>query len=152
MFGSFRMRGLFSTIFLLLVALMIVTTEAGKNKKDKGKGVKGASDCTDWRFGNCVANNGDCGSGMREGTCNDQIKKLKCKVPCNWKKDFGADCKYKFEIWGECDAALGMKSRTGTLQKALYHAECQPVITVQKPCSTKNKAKSKGKKGKGKGN
>lgn len=57
-----------------------------------------------------------------------------------------ADCKYKFEIWGECDAASGMKSRTGTLQKALYHAECQPVITVQKPCSTKNKAKSKGKK------
>ncbi|KAK3509998.1 hypothetical protein QTP70_024338 [Hemibagrus guttatus] len=142
------MRGLFSTIFLLLVALMIVTTEAGKNKKDKGKG----SDCIDWRYGNCVANNGDCGSGTREGTCNDQIKKLKCRVPCNWKKDFGADCKYKFGIWGECDTVSGMKSRSGTLQKALYHAECQPVITVNKPCSTKNKSKSKGKKGKGKGN
>lgn len=56
---------------------------------DKTKGPKGASECTDWRFGNCVANNGDCGHGMREGTCNDQTKKMKCKVPCNWKKEFG---------------------------------------------------------------
>lgn len=58
---------------------------------DKGKGSKGASDCTDWRFGNCVANNGDCGSGVREGTCGDQTRKLKCKVPCNWKKEFGGE-------------------------------------------------------------
>ncbi|TTJ23324.1 Midkine-B [Bagarius yarrelli] len=144
------MRGLFSTIFLLLVALMIVTTEAGKNKKDKGQGSKG--DCTDWRFSNCVANNGDCGSGVREGTCNDQTKKMKCKVPCNWKKEFGADCKYKFGMWSDCDAATGMKSRSGTLVKALFDAECHPVIMANKPCSTKNKAKSKGKKGKGKGN
>ncbi|MCI4393249.1 hypothetical protein PGIGA_G00155280 [Pangasianodon gigas] len=147
-----EMRGLFSTIFLLLVALMIVTTEAGKNKKDKGKGSKGVSDCTDWRFGSCVANNGDCGSGVREGTCNDQTKKLKCRVPCNWKKEFGADCKYKFGNWGECDTATGLKSRSGTLVKALYDAECQPVIMASKPCPTKNKAKPKGKKGKGKGN
>ncbi|KAG9260987.1 midkine-B [Astyanax mexicanus] len=145
------MRGLFSTLFLLLVALMIVTSEAGKNKKDKGKGPKGASDCAEWRFGGCVPNNGDCGAGMREGTCNDQTKKMKCKVPCNWKKEFGADCKYKFSNWGECDVATGSKSRTGTLQKALYDVDCQPSITVSKPCS-KSKPKTKGKKGKGKGN
>jgi hypothetical protein len=36
-----------------------------------------------------VPNNGDCGAGVREGTCNDQMRKLKCKVPCNWKKEFG---------------------------------------------------------------
>ncbi|KAM9493391.1 midkine a isoform 2-T2 [Clarias gariepinus] len=142
------MRGLFSTIFLLLVALMIVTTEAGKNKKDKSKGSKGASDCTDWRFGNCVAKNGDCGPGQRDGTCDDQIKKVKCKVPCNWKKAFGADCKYKFGNWGECDPGTGMKIRTGTLVKPLYDGECQPTISAPKACSTKNK----GKKGKGKGN
>lgn len=58
---------------------------------EKGKGSKGASDCTDWRFGSCVPNNGDCGSGLREGTCNEQTKKLKCKVPCNWKKEFGGE-------------------------------------------------------------
>lgn len=58
---------------------------------DKGKGSKGAPDCTDWRFGNCVANNGECGRGVRKGTCNDQTKNLKCKVPCNWKKEFGGE-------------------------------------------------------------
>lgn len=56
-----------------------------------------------------------------------------------------ADCKYKFEKWGECDTASGIKSRSGTLVKALYDAECQPVMMATKPCSTKNKAKSKGK-------
>ncbi|KAI5619010.1 midkine precursor [Silurus asotus] len=146
------MRGLFSTIFLLLVAFMILSTEAAKNKKDKGKGSKGAPDCTDWRFGSCVVNNGDCGIGVREATCNDQTKSMKCKVPCNWKKEFGADCKYKLGIWGECDTATGAKSRSGTLKKALYNAECQTLITVTKPCSAKSKSKSKGKKGKGRGN
>ncbi|KAK6294764.1 hypothetical protein J4Q44_G00355940 [Coregonus suidteri] len=107
-----NMRGLFSTVVVLLVALMIVTTEAGKNKKEKGKGAKGgASDCAEWRYGSCVPNSGDCGVGVREGTCNDQMRKLKCKVPCNWKKEFGADCKYKFGSWGECDTATGSKNR-----------------------------------------
>ncbi|XP_036390998.1 midkine a [Megalops cyprinoides] len=143
------MRGLFSVTIVLLVALMITTTEAGKNKKnEKGKGSKGASDCTEWRYGNCVPNSGDCGAGVREGTCNGQTKKLKCKVPCNWKKQFGADCKYKFGSWGECDAATGTKSRSGTLKKALYNAECQPTIDVSKPCAPKTKTKAKGKKGK----
>ncbi|XP_066509123.1 midkine-B-like [Hoplias malabaricus] len=139
------MRSLFSTyfpLFLLLVALMIVTTEAGKNKKD----------CKGWRFGACVAKNGDCGSGTREGTCDNQTKKMKCKIPCNWKKEFGADCKYKFANWGECDTAAGIKSRSGMLQKSLFDVECQPTVIVSKPCGTKSKAKSKGKKGKGKGN
>ncbi|KAI4873740.1 hypothetical protein NFI96_029335 [Prochilodus magdalenae] len=133
------MRGLFSTLFLLLVALMIVTTEAGKNKKDKLRDQKG--DCAEWRFGGCVPNNGDCGQGTREGTCNDQTRKMKCKVPCNWKKQFGADCKYKFSNWGECDAASRSKSRSGTLVKALFDVECQPTVTVSKPCATKSKSK-----------
>ncbi|XP_067295222.1 midkine a [Pseudorasbora parva] len=147
------MRGLFSTLIVVLVALMIVTTEAGKNKKEKNKGGKGGADCgAEWRFGNCVANNGDCGQGTREGTCNEQTKKVKCRVPCNWKKEFGADCKYKFGNWGECDAATSTKSRTGTLQKALFNVDCQQTIAVSKPCTTKVKNKSKGKKNKGKGN
>ncbi|NP_001291166.1 midkine precursor [Esox lucius] len=148
------MRGLFSTVVVLLLALMMVTTEAGKNKKEKGaKGAKGGtSDCAEWRYGNCAPSNGDCGVGVREGTCNDQTRKLKCKVPCNWKKDFGADCKYKFGTWGECDAATGSKNRSGTLKKALYNAECLPTIQVSKPCPAKTKTKTKGKKGRGKEN
>ncbi|XP_028812069.1 midkine a [Denticeps clupeoides] len=144
-----KMRGLLSTIILLLLALMIATTEAGKNKKEKGKGSKVSSDCTDWRFGACVPNNGDCGAGVREGTCNGETKKVKCKVPCNWKKEFGADCKYKFENWGECDTESGLKTRIGTLKKALFDVECQTSIRVTKPCGVKPKTNSKGKKGKG---
>uniref|UniRef100_A0ACB8G459 Uncharacterized protein n=1 Tax=Sphaerodactylus townsendi TaxID=933632 RepID=A0ACB8G459_9SAUR len=60
---------------------------AGKNKKDKVK--KNGSDCEDWRWGPCVPNSKDCGVGYREGTCNEETKKLKCKIPCNWKKEFG---------------------------------------------------------------
>lgn len=58
---------------------------------EKNKGGNGGADCAEWRYGNCVANNGDCGPGMREGTCNENTKKLKCRVPCNWKKEFGGE-------------------------------------------------------------
>ncbi|XP_006642729.1 midkine a [Lepisosteus oculatus] len=145
------MRGLFSMIIFLLVVLMMVTTQAGKEKKDKKKS-KGTSDCAEWTWSPCVPNSGDCGVGTREGTCKEQTKKLKCKVPCNWKKEFGADCKYKFGNWGECDTATGVKNRSGTLKKALYNAECQQNIKVTKPCPTKTKSKAKGKKGRGKEN
>ncbi|XP_065260207.1 midkine isoform X2 [Emys orbicularis] len=65
-------------------------------------------------------------------------------------KNKKADCKYKFESWGGCDAATGLKARSGTLKKALYNAECQETIQVTKPCSPKTKSKSKARKGKGK--
>uniref|UniRef100_A0A8C1EHP1 Midkine n=2 Tax=Cyprinus carpio TaxID=7962 RepID=A0A8C1EHP1_CYPCA len=154
------MRGLFSTLIVMLVALMIVTTEAGKNKKEKNKGGKDGSDCAEWRFGSCVANKGDCGVGMREGTCNEQTKKVKCRFLFIfnhhfyfWNKIFiFTDCKYKFGNWGGCEAATSTKSRTGTLVKALFSVDCQQTISVSKPCTTKVKNKSKGKKGKGKGN
>lgn len=37
---------------------------------------------------------GDCGLGTREGTrtgaeCKQTTKTQKCKIPCNWKKQFG---------------------------------------------------------------
>ncbi|RXM28876.1 Midkine-B [Acipenser ruthenus] len=137
------MRGLFSLVVVLLVVLMAVTSEAGKNKKDKGKG-KSGSDCAEWLWGPCVPNSGDCGVGSRQGTCKEETKKLKCKVPCNWKKDFGADCKYKFGNWGECDTVTGVKNRSGTLKKAMYNAECLQTIKASKPCSPKTKSKSKG--------
>ncbi|XP_066556711.1 midkine a [Amia ocellicauda] len=146
------MRGLFAMIVILLVVLMMATTEAGKEKKVGKKKPKGTSDCGEWQWGACVPNAGDCGTGMREGTCKDQTKKLKCKVPCNWKKEFGADCKYKFGSWGECDTVTGVKNRSGTLKKALYNADCQQTISVSKPCPPKSVSKPKGKKGRGKEN
>ncbi|EMP26389.1 Midkine-A [Chelonia mydas] len=133
-----QVRGFF---LLLVLILMAAASEAGKNKKDKVK--KNGSECEDWRWGPCTPNSKDCGVGYREGTCKEETKRLKCKIPCNWKKEFGADCKYKFESWGGCDAATGLKARSGTLKKALYNAECQETIQVTKPCSPKTKSKSK---------
>ncbi|KQK85166.1 midkine [Amazona aestiva] len=138
------------SFLLLLLALMLLaaTTEAGKSKKEKVK--KDVSKCEDWRWGPCVPNSKDCGLGYREGTCKDESKKLKCKIPCNWKKKFGADCKYKFESWGGCSAQTGVKTRSGILKKALYNAQCEEIVYVTKPCSSKIKSKTKAKKGKGK--
>lgn len=143
--GRMQPRGL---LLLLALLLLAVTTEAGKAKKDKAK--KDGSECQDWRWGPCVPNSKDCGLGYREGTCGDESKKLKCKIPCNWKKKFGADCKYKFESWGGCSAQTGVKTRSGILKKALYNAQCEEIVYVSKPCASKMKSKSKAKKGKGK--
>lgn len=137
------MRGLFSITLFLLVALM-VTTEADKGHKGhkgkhgNGKEGKAGSECNEWTYGKCVPDSGDCGTGVREATCKDQTKKIDCKIPCNWKKDI-SDCKYRFTNWGECDAATGTKSRSGTLKKAMFNAECQQTVQVSKPCSAKPK-------------
>lgn len=53
------------------------------------------------------------------------------------------DCKYKFGPWGSCDAANNTKSRSGTLKRALFNADCQSTVKVSKPCSPKVK-KSRG--------
>lgn len=53
------------------------------------------------------------------------------------------DCKYKFGPWGSCDATTNTKSRSGTLKRALFNAECQSTVKVSKPCSAKVK-KSRG--------
>ncbi|XP_067439496.1 midkine a [Thunnus thynnus] len=140
-------------LLLLLVTLIAIkSVDGGKNKKEKNKPSQPRSECTDWRYGNCVPSNGECGAGFREGSCDQQTRKMKCKVPCNWKKDFGADCKYRFGNWGECDPTSGLRTRTGTLKRVLFHAECQQTISVSKPCHGKTKTKNKGKKRKGKGN
>uniref|UniRef100_A0A672ITM8 Midkine n=1 Tax=Salarias fasciatus TaxID=181472 RepID=A0A672ITM8_SALFA len=124
--------------------LLISTNKSTKRGKRKNKPSSSGSECSDWRYGNCVPSNGDCGAGFREGSCDQQTKKMKCKVPCNWKKEFGADCKYRFGSWGECDPSSGSRTRTGTLKRALYNAECQQTISVSKPCPGKTKTKNKG--------
>uniref|UniRef100_A0A4W6EZ56 Midkine n=1 Tax=Lates calcarifer TaxID=8187 RepID=A0A4W6EZ56_LATCA len=137
----YRMR---AVLLLLVVSLLTIkTVVGGKNKKERNKPSQYGSECTDWRYGNCVPSNGDCGAGLREGSCDQQTKKMKCKVPCNWKKDFGADCKYRFGSWGECDPSSGSRTRTGTLKKVLYNAECQQTISVSKPCGGKPRQKLK---------
>lgn len=140
------MQGVLSITLVLLVALT-VTTEAMKSNKDhprkarhgKGKEGKPSSDCTEWTYGKCVPEAGDCGPGVREATCKDTTKKIHCKIPCNWKKDLN-DCKYKFTNWGDCDAVTATKSRTGSLKKAMYNAECQTTVKVSKPCTPKLKS------------
>lgn len=52
------------------------------------------SDCGEWQWSVCVPTSGDCGLGTREGTrtgaeCKQTTKTQKCKIPCNWKKQFG---------------------------------------------------------------
>ncbi|XP_042261057.1 midkine a [Thunnus maccoyii] len=139
-------------LLLLLVTLIAIkSVDGGKNKKEKNKPSQPRSECTDWRYGNCVPSNGECGPGFREGSCDQQTRKMKCKVPCNWRKDFGADCKYRFGNWGECDPTSSLRTRTGTLKRVLFHAECQQTISVSKPCLGKTKTKNKGRKRKGKG-
>lgn len=29
--------------------------------------------------------------GFREGTCGAQTQRIRCRVPCNWKKEFGGE-------------------------------------------------------------
>uniref|UniRef100_G1NEU4 Midkine n=1 Tax=Meleagris gallopavo TaxID=9103 RepID=G1NEU4_MELGA len=163
-------RALLLLLALLLLAATAEAVKAKKGERESGwarggvgvpprlpaaaslteKAKKEGSECQDWRWGPCVPNSKDCGLGYREGTCGDESRKLKCKIPCNWKKKFGADCKYKFESWGGCSAQTGVKTRSGILKKALYNAQCEEVVYVSKPCAAKMKAKAKAKKGKGK--
>ncbi|XP_024110593.1 midkine isoform X1 [Pongo pygmaeus] len=139
-------RGFLLLTFLALLAL----TSAVAKKKDKVKKGGPGSECAEWAWGPCTPSSKDCGVGFREGTCGAQTQRIRCRVPCNWKKEFGADCKYKFENWGACDGGTGTKVRQGTLKKARYNAQCQETIRVTKPCTPKTKAKAKAKKGKGK--
>uniref|UniRef100_A0A8C6SUZ8 Midkine n=1 Tax=Neogobius melanostomus TaxID=47308 RepID=A0A8C6SUZ8_9GOBI len=136
------MRGLVSLTLLLLLALTLSVDagRGGKSNKHKGKQTKAASECTtaETEYGKCVPEQGDCGEGQREVTCKGQTNKIHCKVPCNWKKDIN-DCKYKFGLWGPCDATSHTKSRSGSLKRALFNADCQKDVTVSKPCSPKVK-------------
>uniref|UniRef100_A0A8C2VZL0 Midkine n=2 Tax=Chinchilla lanigera TaxID=34839 RepID=A0A8C2VZL0_CHILA len=136
-------------LLLALLALLALPSTAAK-KKDKGKKGGAGGECAEWTWGPCVPSSKDCGAGFREGACGAQTQRLRCRVPCNWKKEFGADCKYKFESWGPCDGGTGTRARQGTLKKARYNAQCQETIRVTKPCTPKTKAKAKAKKGKGK--
>ncbi|XP_063074082.1 pleiotrophin [Engraulis encrasicolus] len=133
---------------LALLVLMLTTVEGGKADKQgdaKGKRER-KSDCGEWQWSVCVANEGDCGLGTREGTrggtdCKHNIKTQRCKIPCNWKKQFGGECKYDFQNWGECDMATGMKNRTGVLKRALMDANCPNPVSATKPCGRAAKTK-----------
>lgn len=122
-------QGFLLLAFLTLLAL--TSAEKGPLKKCP----------TGWSWGPCTPTKNDCGPGYREGACGSLIQSIGCRIPCNWKKQFGADCKYKFEKWGPCDPALGTKTGQGTLKKALYNAKCKEIVHVTKPCGRK-KAKA----------
>ncbi|MED6247969.1 hypothetical protein ATANTOWER_022711 [Ataeniobius toweri] len=143
------MRSLFSVTLLLLLALTLAV-EANKRAKHHkgGKHAKSqpSSECSsaETQYGKCVPEQGNCGDGLREAMCKDRTEKIKCRIPCNWKRDI-SDCKYKFGAWSSCDAATNTKSRSGTLKRALFNAECQTTVKVSKPCSHKVK-KTRGEK------
>ncbi|XP_028664185.2 pleiotrophin [Erpetoichthys calabaricus] len=132
----------------LVVALLILSTVAAEADKTEKQGKKERkSDCSEWQWSVCVANLGDCGLGTREGTrtgaeCKQTIKTQRCKIPCNWKKQFGGECKYDFQSWGDCDMTTGKKNRTGTLKRALMDATCPESVSVTKSCGKISKAKS----------
>ncbi|KAI2665637.1 Pleiotrophin [Labeo rohita] len=136
-------------VCVALLALLTVTAtlaDVGKSEKQGKKERK--SDCGEWQWSVCVANEGDCGLGTREGTrtgtdCKQTIKTQRCKIPCNWKKQFGGECKYDFQAWGECDSTTGMKTRSGVLKRALMDAECANTVSATKPCG-KPKTKIQG--------
>lgn len=47
------------------------------------------SECSpaETRYSKCVPDKDDCGDGLREVTCNDRTDKIRCRIPCNWKKE-----------------------------------------------------------------
>uniref|UniRef100_A0A2K6TLP9 Midkine n=1 Tax=Saimiri boliviensis boliviensis TaxID=39432 RepID=A0A2K6TLP9_SAIBB len=127
-------RGFF---LLSLLALLALTSAVAKKKDKEKKDGPGIECAEEWAWGPCTPSSKRCGVGFREGSCGAQTQRIRCRIPCNWKKEFGADCKYKFENWG------------GALKKVRYNAQCQETIRVTKPCTPKTKAKAKAKKGKG---
>nr|XP_032814141.1 midkine-B-like isoform X1 [Petromyzon marinus] len=112
-----------------------------------------AAGCGPWQWGPCVPTTGDCGPGSRESTrggpggpCPLETQRFRCKFPCNWKKEFGADCKYHFESWGECEREARVKWRTGTLKRALHGATCAASVRARKPCRAQRPAGTRGPK------
>ncbi|XP_038256272.1 pleiotrophin isoform X2 [Dermochelys coriacea] len=140
-----RCRMFTATLLAFIFVLVAMgTTEAGKKEKPEKKVKK--SDCGEWQWSVCVPTSGDCGLGTREGTrtgaeCKQTMKTQRCKIPCNWKKQFGAECKYQFQAWGECDLNTALKTRTGNLKRALHNADCQKIVTISKPCGKLTKPK-----------
>lgn len=137
------MRSLFPVTLLLLVALTL-SVEANRRAKHHkgGKHAKSRpfSECSpnETQYGKCVPEKGECGAGLREATCKDRTKKIVCEIPCNWKRDIG-DCKYLFGEWSSCDTVTNTKTRSGTLKKARFNADCQATVKVSKPCYHKAK-------------
>ncbi|CDQ75485.1 unnamed protein product [Oncorhynchus mykiss] len=135
---------------LAVMALLVLTVTAGEGGIAEKQGKKDRkSDCGEWQWSVCVANEGDCGLGTREGTrtgtdCKQTIKTQRCKIPCNWKKQFGGECKFDFQAWGECDLVTGKKNRTGVLKRALMDATCPNTVSATKPCGKIPKTKLQG--------
>ncbi|KAM4678235.1 pleiotrophin [Discoglossus pictus] len=150
-------NGIFMLCLLAsLLVINVIGSEPAKKERQEKKAKK--SDCGEWQWSVCVPTSGDCGMGTREGTrtgneCKQTIKTQKCKIPCNWKKQFGAECKYQFQEWGECDPETGVKIRKGNLKRALHNADCSSTVTLSKTCGKSTKPKpqeSKKKKKEGK--
>uniref|UniRef100_A0A2K5S8Y5 Pleiotrophin n=1 Tax=Cebus imitator TaxID=2715852 RepID=A0A2K5S8Y5_CEBIM len=132
----------FAAVFLAFIFILSAVDNAKAGKKEKPEKKVKKSDCGEWQWSVCVPTSGDCGLGMQEGTqtgaeCKQTMKTQRCQIPCNWKKQFGAKCKYQFQAWGECDLNTALKTRTGSLKRALHNK----MVTISKPFGKLTKPK-----------
>ena len=104
---------------------------------DKVKKGGPGSECSEWTWGPCAPSSKDCGAGFREGTCGGQTQRLRCRVPCNWKKEFGG------EVGAGREQGRG-RSLTGTWAgqwgEALGRPALTPALSRQPTASTSLRA------------
>ncbi|XP_035771285.1 midkine b [Neolamprologus brichardi] len=115
------MRSLFSVTLLLLLALTLTAEASKRAKHHKGVAVL-----------HVLNEAGSAASGRQRGGRGAALWVQSSNL-------LSGDCKYKFGPWGNCDAATNTKTRSGTLKRALFNAECQATVKVSKPCSPKVK-------------
>uniref|UniRef100_A0A8D1G9A4 Midkine n=1 Tax=Sus scrofa TaxID=9823 RepID=A0A8D1G9A4_PIG len=124
--------------FLLLALFaLLALTDAVAKKKDKVKKGGPGSECAEWTWGPCTPSSKDCGVGFREGTCGAQTQRVRCRVPCNWKKEFG----------GEVGRRRRVGRGGGCLGKPVARAAGRPALTTPRtlpPADCKYKFESWG--------
>uniref|UniRef100_I3NAT1 Pleiotrophin n=1 Tax=Ictidomys tridecemlineatus TaxID=43179 RepID=I3NAT1_ICTTR len=128
-----QQRRKFAAVFLAFIFILATVDTAEAGKKEKPGKQQNTQNLFCGRF---------CGGATRLELC---------KIP-GWNKL--AECKYQFQAWGECDLNTALKTRTGSLKRALHNADCQKTVTISKPCGKltkpKPQAESKKKKKEGK--
>lgn len=88
------------------------------------------SDCGEWQWSVCVPTSGDCGLGTREGTrtgaeCKQTMKTQRCKIPCNWKKQFGGESHRGGPVELTFHLRSFLLSSTQGFSDVDYHLFCQ---------------------------
>ncbi|XP_078000137.1 uncharacterized protein LOC144452835 isoform X2 [Glandiceps talaboti] len=133
-------------MFVLLLVVFTALSDAGRKGKDKTKKMKKgkdgkqrdrvARDCGPWVWGECIANEGECGLGLKKATrdgtdCKVVSKTKRCRIPCEGDRQRKArDC----GPWvsGECIANEG-ECGLGVKQSTRDGADCK-IVSQTKRC------------------